>query len=110
MTTAQIISSLLTLLGSGVLVTILNNYNNRKLIKAQADEKEATAADIHTKIYSQLIKDLTHQINNLKEINKELSESKEKLIRELRELEAEVESLRKQVGKLTARLRKYEDG
>lgn len=98
----------LSILGSSALAAIITTLANRRAIKSQAKSNEAHASDLLSRTYSLLIKDLNAQIENLKSINKELAEHKDKLIKDINELHREVDNLRKQVVKLTDRLKKYE--
>ncbi|MEQ8581212.1 MAG: hypothetical protein RIC30_09395 [Marinoscillum sp.] len=105
MDTFQIVA---LVLGSNVVTAVITILANKQLRKSETKSNEAQAADLLSRTYANLIKDLNTQIENLKGINKELEVHKNKLVKEINELESEVESLRKQVVKLTNRLKKYE--
>lgn len=105
MTTYQIIA---LVLGSNLLASILTLLANRGLRNADTRKREADVTDVVAKTYSGIVKSLNDELTRLKEINKEMAASKDKLIEQLDELEREVISLRREVHKLTERLKKYE--
>ncbi|MEO9474123.1 MAG: hypothetical protein ABJG41_01270 [Cyclobacteriaceae bacterium] len=94
---------------TGISTSLITVWANKRLRKSEEKSNEAQAADLLSKTYAALIKDLNGQLNNLKSINKELEDHKDKLMIQLQQLESEVDSLRKQVVKLTNRLKKYEE-
>lgn len=88
--------------------TLIAYFTSKHLRKAQVKKTEAEATEIYGKAYANLIKDLHTQIKNLKSINEDLGNSKQRLVDDIQELENEVDQLRKTVVKLTNRLKKYE--
>ncbi|MEO9475865.1 MAG: hypothetical protein ABJG41_10030 [Cyclobacteriaceae bacterium] len=108
---------------SSVITALITTVGSRYLRKSQSKSLEAQAAELWSKTYSGLIKELNDQLgkskkmlteqqeelDKLRKLNADLEATRENLIQEIHSLEEELESLRKQLSKLTARLKKYEE-
>ena len=119
-TTLQII---LAIVGSGAFSSLITVISSKRLKKSQSKTLEAEAAKKWSEIYSDLINRLYSQVERsedllsqqekelerLRKNNAELEASRENLIQEIHDLETELDKLRKQLVKLTNRLKKYED-
>ena len=117
------IEIVIALIGTGLVSSIITVFTHKRLRKSEVKNNEAQAADLLARTYQGLIKSLNEQIqiskdNNqeqaaevekLRGINKRLEAGNNSLTTKINELEEELDGLRKQITRLTSRLKKYED-